>query len=412
MIKAISPSLDTTLNPPTAVQRLGRFFAIEKALLRIQAARLPDLRSWNLKHRVGYHLFADAEHAQALLIRRRELPGGVRPPASVDPHLRSSIEACLFVEGDYGYCSALYLGVKSLLVQAYRHHLEHTVPASDDRSRQVLEAIIADEERQIAWVHGALALMPEVRGGDKRQAREAIEQVQQWIGAAGGLLGEGPVTPDELPEPRSYTVVKDARREPRQRATLEFEAPTVAGDAIQQAVVTQFTSFFREMAAAETVASMLWDAPDSMPWEFFVDTARHCWDEIRHSQAGQERLERLGLDIWSVPVQTGNYDIRSRMPLLERYAYITQVEEGRGFARRHEREALFRDAGDQLSADMMAYDTADERRHVAFGSKWIPELQKVIGDTRSMATLVEDATRLRQSVLAALHARTPEDGSY
>src|SRR5205807_850998 len=145
----------------------------------------------------------------------------------------------------------------------------------------------------------------------------AVEKMQTWIHAAGGILGELAKTPVELPAPAHYEVIKDARREPRQKVTLDFTAGP-APENVDKKVINQFTAYFREMAAAETVASVLWDAPPEMPWEFYADTARHCWDEIRHCQAGQQRLEKLGLDIWQVPVQTGNYNIRSRMSVLER----------------------------------------------------------------------------------------------
>ena len=169
--------------------------------------------------------------------------------------------------------------------------------------------------------------------------------------------------------------------------------------------------YFREMAAAETVAVLLWEAPETMTWDFFADAARHFWDEVRHCRAGQQRLEELGLDIWQVPVQTGNYNIRARMPLLERYAFITQVEEAGSFGYKAEKEAQFRAAGDTVSADMVAYDMADERMHVRFGTKWIPELQKALGDTRTMDELVADARALHARVLAALReARDHADG--
>ena len=190
------------------------------------------------------------------------------------------------------------------------------------------------------------------------------------------------------------------RRESRQKITFDLVPPKI--DGVDPVVIQQFTAYFREMAAVETVASMLWDVPTAMPWEFYADTARHCWDEVRHCQAGQQRLEKLGLNIWDVPVQTGNYNIRARMPMLERYAYITQVEEKGSFPGKHKNEQRFRDAGDSVSADMIAYDVADETAHVKLGVKWIPELQKVLGDSRDLDQLVADATALREKLRSEL----------
>ena len=48
----------------------------------IQAAKLPELESWILKQRLGYHMFEDMDHANSLRGRRQELPGGRARPAS------------------------------------------------------------------------------------------------------------------------------------------------------------------------------------------------------------------------------------------------------------------------------------------------------------------------------------------
>ena len=274
--------------------------------------------------------------------------------------------------------------------------------------------ILAEEERQIAWIDGALASMPAVSGVSKRAGQEWIKKIHTRVQAAGGLLGDQPESPQELPERRVYQVTRKARREPRQKATFDFEAPPESEDEFKRILLTQFTAYFREMAAAETMAAFLWEAPQNMPWEFFMDSARHFWDEIRHCQAGQQRLENLGLDIWEVPVQTGHYDTRAHMPLLERYAFLTQVQEAESFKIKRQNEALFREAGDTVSADMVAYDMADERNHVRYGVKWIPELQKVLGDKRSLDELVVDARRLQTEIWKQLSggSQAHPDGQY
>ncbi len=396
-----SPALQT-LDAPTNVARLGRFFALEKELMRVQAARMPALQGWGLKQQIGHFLYEDAGHASALLARRAELPGGRREVAPLDDAMCVAIEDALFAPDDYGFCAALYLGFKPLLVQAYREHLARTTTASDLPGRQILEQIIAEEERQIAWMEGALSVM-EASADEKKVARKTIESIGEAVVRGGGILGtEEPH--GNVAMPRLYHAVTDARREPRQKVTLDFEAPDAFDDEVKQTVVAHFTMYFREMAAAETVAVLLWEAPETMPWEFFAAAARHFWDEVRHCQAGQQRLEELGLDIWSVPVQTGNYNIRARMPLLERYAFITQVEEAGSFAYKAEKEALYRAAGDTVSADMTAYDMADERMHVRYGTKWIPELQRALGDERTLDELVSDARALHTRVMEELRA--------
>jgi hypothetical protein len=410
----MTPSHLRSIEPKASVQRLERLFAVEKILARLQGARLPDLESWALKQKVGYFLYEDVQHANSLRLRRKELRAGSGEFLPLDPDLENVLEQVLFVPGDYLFCYALYLGCKLLLVQAYRRHLEESTIFSDQPSRQVFETIIANEERQIAWVEGALEMMPGVAGNTKKSAQEWVENVQRWMEAAGGLLADLEKKPGELPPVRRYEAARKARREPRQKATFAFEAPLDEPDELKRSLLTQFTAYFREMAAAETMAALLWEAPQEMPWEFFMDSTRHFWDEIRHCQVGQQRLEGLGLDIWEVPVQTGHYDTRAHMPLLERYAFLTQVQEAESFKVKRENEARFRNAGDRLSADMVAYDMADERNHVRYGTKWIPELQKVLGDDRSMEALVADARKLQAEVWERLSGGSKADpnGQY
>ena len=384
--------------PQASVLRLERLFAVEKALVRVQGARIPDLESWHLKQKAGYFLYEDAQHAQALRRRRLELRAGRGEFPPLDPDLQNVIEQTLFAPGDYQFFYALYLGWKPLLVQSYRQHLEESTIFSDQPSRQVLESLISAEERQIAWVEGALTLKPGVTAGIKNSAATLVDHLQAWTTAAGGVLGELEKKPSELPAVRKYDPVRQARREPRQKATFAFEAPIDEPDELSRSLLTQFTAYLREMAAAETMAVFLWDAPSKMPWEFFWDSTRHFWDEIRHCQVGQQRLEELGLDIWDVPVQTGHYDTRAHMPLLERYAFLTQVQEAESFKIKRENEIRFRQAEDALSADMVAYDMADERNHVRYGTKWIPALQKMLGDTRTIEELVADSRELQAQI--------------
>lgn len=403
-----------SLAPRTNVARLERLFAIEKTLMRVQGARIPDLESWFLKQKIGYHLFEDAQHAHAVRARRLELQAGEGSFGVVDEDLQQVIEQILFAPGDYLFCVALYRGFKPLLVEAYDQHLGENTTYSDHPSRRVLQQIIAEEGRQMAWVEGALSFMDGVSPAEKQEGHEWVQRIREWVMAAGGLLGDGQKSPQALPQPRRYDVTKRARRESRQKATFEFAEPVEVEDAVARARLIQFMAYFREMAAAETMAVLLYEAPQAMPWEFFWDSARHFWDEIRHCQVGQQRLEELGVNIWDVPVQTGHYDTRAHMPLLESYAFLTQVQEAESFKQKRENEQLLRQEGDTLSADMIAYDMADERNHVRYGTKWIPHLQKVTGDTRSMEALVADARATQRRIWKELSggAEAHPDGQY
>jgi hypothetical protein len=57
---------------------------------------------------------------------------------------------------------------------------------------------------------------------------------------------------------------------------------------------------------------------------------------------------------------------------------------------------------------------ADERNHVRYGVKWIPTLQKLLGDERPLEELVADARRLQAEVWERLSggSQAHPDGQY
>ena len=66
------------------------------------------------------------------------------------------------------------------------------------------------------------------------------------------------------------------------------------------------------MTAAETVGSILWMVPE-MTWEFQHNASRHLWDELRHSQLGQIRVQQLGFGLGKLGA--GNIVIGDRLRL-------------------------------------------------------------------------------------------------
>ena len=66
--------------------------------------------------------------------------------------------------------------------------------------------------------------------------------------------------------------------------------------------IEQFKVYFNEIYAASMLASILYDAGNSLPFEFLYDVAHQCWDEMRRSEFGATRLrkpwrELLGHDL-------------------------------------------------------------------------------------------------------------------
>ena len=84
----------------------------------------------------------------------------------------------------------------------YREHLEQTTSVSDFPSRQVIEKAITEHERQMAWIDGRGSCADERRAAEQAEAggRGNRASVRGWIDAAGGLLGQSPKRPGDLPK--------------------------------------------------------------------------------------------------------------------------------------------------------------------------------------------------------------------
>ena len=68
--------------------------------------------------------------------------------------------------------------------------------------------------------------------------------------------------------------------------------------------------------------------------------------------------------------------------------------ETHAFPRRHEQMATYAETGDRLSAQYVSYDMADERQHVAYGHKWLPELMAHHGIDKPVEEFIAETVTL------------------
>ena len=122
--------------------------------------------------------------------------------------------------------------------------------------------------------------------------------------------------------------------------------------------------------------------------------ARHGWDEYRHAMMGKQRLIELGLDIKKLPIGTGVFEFRDKLPLVERLGMIVFLDEVNGFPYKRRSRELLKSMADEESSDYLAYDICDETRHVGNGHKWLEHLQKITGDKRDRDQLMKDLNEL------------------
>lgn len=160
-------------------------------------------------------------------------------------------------------------------------------------------------------------------------------------------------------------------------------------------------NFLQEVQAADSCASMLFEAPD-MPWDFFLDLSRHMWDEARHAMFGEAKLAELGTTAAAAGLSTKAYAMRQTLTPLDRYAALS-TQEADAFPGKHQGLNDSVANNDALSAKAWSYDIADETQHLRFGTKWIPVMIEKTGEPRSYEQVKEDACNWRSSVLAEVY---------
>ncbi|MEZ4620860.1 MAG: hypothetical protein R2867_35860 [Caldilineaceae bacterium] len=154
----------------------------------------------------------------------------------------------------------------------------------------------------------------------------------------------------------------------------------------------EFENYSQEMLAAETVALVIYLSPQ-MPWEFTYDSARHCYDETP-LQAGHRVDDAPRPRLYNRAPK--HADLRVAQPIRPGDP-IHDVDHGQRaprFPYRHESIKRYQALDDQLSIQYITYDMADERTHVAYGKKWIPELMAQQGIDQPVEQYIEEKVAL------------------
>ena len=360
---------------------LNRYRFIEYEMIRILAGWLPATAQMEFKLEMGRFLWEDAQHVQLLYRRLREVQTpAFQPPG--DEALELLMAEAIHAPNERDLLAGLFRIIKPALVAAYGWHMDQTFANPDAPTLYAFKHILLDEEEQLQWAQRALAGHP---------AGEWEKYLATLLQAAGGITGDEPRC--EIPEPWGgripFAAPKIAARD--DRFSIKPHPPLTNGTDDER--LAEFESYSQEMLAAETVALVLFESP-KMPWEFVYDSARHCYDEVRHCRLGIEWLTRHGLDYTQVPQNTHIFKWRSQYDPATQYCLLTRGTEAHVFPFRHKRLAVYEASGDQLSAQFVSYDMADERQHVAYGTKWLPTLMVNHGIEKPVDLFIDETVEM------------------
>ncbi len=363
---------------------LNRYRFIEYETLRILAGWLPATAKMELKLAMGRLLWEDSQHVQHLYQRLREIQTpAFRPPE--DDALELLMAEAIHAPNERDLLAGLFRVIKPALAAAYRWHINQTFANPDAPTLYAFKHILIDEDDQVQWAEQALADHP---------VGEWERYIADLLAAAGGVTGRHARIAAPAPPTTRHPFVapRQAARDDRFSLVNRKAGQVIRDQNITTRRQLEFESYSQEMLAAETVALVIYLSPQ-MPWEFTYDSARHLYDETRHCKLGIEWMAQHGLDYTTVPQNTLIYAWRSQYDAALQYTMLTMGNEVHAFPYRHESIKAYQAYNDQLSIQYINYDMADERTHVAYGKKWIPELLKAEGITQPVEQFVEEAVK-------------------
>lgn len=364
---------------------LNRYRFIEYEAIRILAGWLPATANMDLKLEIGRLLWEDAQHVQHLYRRLREVQTpAFRPPG--DEVLELLMAEAIHAPTENDLLAGLFRVIKPSLVRAYRWHMNQTFANPDAPTLYAFKHILLDEEAQLHWAEEALSHHP------VGEWETYLSHLLAATGGATGLEARAPV-PSPPASRVPFAPPKEAARDSRFSHANRRAGQAIPNVSEEMQRQLEFESYSQEMLAAETVALVIYLSP-KMPWQFVYDSARHCYDETRHCRLGIEWMEKHGLDYTQVPQNTLIYTWRSQYDAATQYCLLTMGNEAHVFPHRHQRLATYQQNNDHLSAQYLSYDIADERQHVAYGTKWLPDLMTQHGINKPAKEFIADTVAL------------------
>ena len=353
------------------VERLKRYAYLERACMRTLAGWIPGIPEWEPKNEFGLHVWESADAADELRARLRELR--CHQP---ERHLSATLEQ-IGNELDHAQNTAeviatVYLVVKRTLLEAYQSHPESTWQDFDRPTVKVIDRLISVTEKQVEWATG---IFNDIQ--DRYPKWELWhDYIDGLLKADGGVSGVEPKS--ETPQrPEGYPLLLPWYECQREADWLIFnpdeDIEPDRNDEPEAHRLWRFKHYLNEITAAETLGSILWMTPE-MPWEYQHNIARHLWDEVRHSQLGQLRVQQLGLKIEEVPQVVQIYNVMMTLPAVDQYALLTTVIEPNGMPEKRTNREHWEEMGDDISAAAVSYDWSDENFHIRWGKKWTPKL--------------------------------------
>jgi uncharacterized ferritin-like protein (DUF455 family) len=386
---------------------LKRLYLLEREVMRTLGGFLVSVNNWNLKKQLPAHIWRDSLRANGLRTRILEMRYPRRDvDKNHDDQLLGFLALLIRSHSDAELLQGVYYVSKKAVLEAYREYKKLADPLDDAPTVMLINDYIPELERQMEDVAVWLQQLP----SEELQASEPWRlALAQYLHLNGGALGaEKPTTESK---PFMPTIVRSEYMAPivpgrdpsftdaKYHLPPQFKQADYAPKFIERQV-WQGINHVNEIWAAEITGLVLWKWND-MPWEFYLDCARWCFDESRHCRMGDERLSAWGFQAGvDYPVYSDHYVSSIEYGELATLALLHRFETtGPNWKSGLMRE--FEQVGDTSSSQDFDYDWADESIHLTYGHKWA--LHRLGGDLDALEKLKEEMYGMWHDWLAERH---------
>ena len=278
---------------------------------------------------------------------------------------------------------ALYRVLKPALVAAYQYHLEHAELPADEPTAYILRNILDEERDHSEWgetiIH-ALIVSPDLL----KLATQWQQELENDLREAGGIRGEGKASGTisfKKTHPYSKRPARDSRWKIIENDT-EFTEKNWSFDNEDGKCHLLHDLLNSEFITVERMGRIIADFPE-IPWQMKMDMAHQAWDEARHAEIVQRRLEELGghVGMFRTSCFGWEQDVNRPDPL-ERLALSNMTFESESCKHLRDWIAKAKKANDTRSVQLLEFLLADEVNHVLYGTHWVDELTKNDPDRR------------------------------
>ena len=205
--------------------------------------------------------------------------------------------------------------------------------------------------------------------------------------------------PKETMNVRGVTLRRDPARESCFNVVhLHSEVPSDEGLGVEARRKRMHREYNQEVQTLEIAALCLVDYPEA-PWELRFELARQCWDEARHAAVYYRRLEELGGKKGDYAIANLDWSVVAMIDsLVARLTVQHRTFEAGSLDLESQGIPMFREVGDDATADVMDAVMADEIQHVRFANTWIKRLTDA--DPRAVMEVAAAMSWLRTVVSA------------